>query len=74
MAHFVLATSQRTAGWSGLTAYQIDGILGHTPEGMAGRYGKKQGNRRSFNPMVLAEGMAQYRIAGLDLQHLYSCY
>lgn len=62
------------AGWSGLTQYQIDGILGHTPGGMAQHYGKKTGNRRTFNPRVLAEGMAQYRVDHLDLSHLYGCY
>lgn len=62
------------AGWSGLTQYQIDGILGHSPQGMAKVYGKKSGGRRTFNPKVLAEGMAKYRVEGLDLAHLYGSY
>ncbi|WP_257756992.1 hypothetical protein [Burkholderia glumae] len=62
------------AGWSGLTQYQIDGILGHSPQGMAKLYGKKSGSRRTFNPKVLAEGMAKYHVEGLDLSHLYGSY
>jgi hypothetical protein len=62
------------AGWCGLSHYQIDGILGHMPSGMASRYGKKSGSRRSFNPTVLAQGMAMFRIEGLDLSHLYGSY
>lgn len=62
------------AGWSGLTEYQINGILGHSPQGMARLYGKKSGSRRTFNPKELAKGMAKYRVEGLDLSHLYASY
>lgn len=62
------------AGWCGLTHYQIDGILGHAQTGMARIYGKKQGSRRRFEPKVLVEGMAKFRVQGLDLSHLYCTY
>ncbi|AXK38493.1 site-specific integrase [Crenobacter cavernae] len=62
------------AGWSGLTHYQVDGILGHAPTGMAKIYGKKQGGRRRFEPRVLADGMQKFRVEGLDLSHLHCTY
>jgi hypothetical protein len=65
---------QDCAGWCGLTNYQIDGILGHQPEGMGGRYGKKQGGRRVYEPMRLAEGMNRFRIEGVDFSPLYDTY
>jgi len=30
--------------------------------------------RTAFNPKVLAEGMAKYRVEGLSLSHLYGRY
>lgn len=72
--HSLRHSFEEHAGWSGLTQYQIDGILGHTPDGMAQHYGKKAGSRRVFNPLVLAEGLAQYRVEGLDLSHLHGSY
>ncbi|KVD78105.1 hypothetical protein WS62_29520 [Burkholderia sp. ABCPW 14] len=65
---------QERAGWSGLKDYAIDGILGHQPEGMGGRYGKKRAGRRVFDPMQLAEGMDQYRIDDVDFSPLYGAY
>lgn len=65
---------QERAGWCRLSDYQIDGILGHQPSGMGGRYGMKQGGRRVFDPMTLAEGMDLFRINEIDFSWLYGKY
>ena len=74
VGHSFRHTFEEHGGRSGLTQYQLDGILGHTPEGMAGRYGKKIAGRRTYDPKVLADGMRRFRIEGLDLQHLHGAY
>jgi integrase len=61
-------------GRCGLSQYQIDGILGHQPEGMARRYGKKRAGRRIYDPMELAAGMDLYEIRDVDFSHLYNSY
>jgi hypothetical protein len=65
---------QECAGGCGLTNYQIDGILGHQPEGMGGRYGKKQRGRRVYERMQLAEGIDRFRIEAVDFSPLYDKY
>jgi len=65
---------QQVAEWCGLKNFQIDGILGHQPEGMAGRYGKTRAGRRVYDPIQLAAGMDLYRIEGVDFSPLYDSY
>ncbi len=65
---------QERAGWCGLDDYRIHGILGHQPDGMGARYGKKSRGRRVFDPMQLAEGMERFRIEGVDFSALYDTY
>lgn len=65
---------EERAGWCRLSNYQIDGILGHQPEGMSKHYGQKKSGRRVFDPMQLAKGMDRFRIDEIDLSPLYGKY
>ncbi|WP_459190546.1 DUF6538 domain-containing protein [Ralstonia pseudosolanacearum] len=72
--HSFRHTFEEYGGRSGLSQYQIDGILGHQPEGMGRRYGKKRAGRRIYDPMELAAGMDLFKIEGVDFSHLYNSY
>ncbi|WP_316659744.1 site-specific integrase [Ralstonia condita] len=72
--HSFRHTFEEYGGRCGLKEYQINGILGHQPEGMAGRYGKKRAGRRVYDPMELAAGMDLYEIRDVDFSHLYNSY
>ncbi|WP_308142730.1 site-specific integrase [Burkholderia pseudomallei] len=72
--HSFRHTFEEFGGRCGLSEYHINGILGHQPEGMAGRYGKKRAGRRVYDPMELAAGMDLFKIEGVDFSHLYNSY
>jgi integrase len=72
--HSFRHTFEEYGGRCKLSQYQLDGILGHQPEGMAGRYGKKRAGRRIYDPMELAAGMDLFKIEGVDFSHLYNSY
>jgi integrase len=74
VGHSLRHTFAEYGEWSGLNQAQLSGILGHQPEGMAAKYGKKRGGRRYFDPAMLAKGMQKFRIEGLDVSHLYGKY